>query len=388
MFPLFPLPQSKLFLLKPVFLLGILMISAGVQAQNCLNRITVESGEQHFSCTDVTVTSDGPVIYFTFCNIGPYWIGHAGWGFPSSFTFTFSKPVAGVTLDFHGFDYHDPPPPPQYEVVTLDINGAPFPFPNAGVPIDCPWMPLAVVNASGGLQGDPAFGGGGSKNINISTPISTITVTNTAYNGNVGGVTFSIYFCCVPCVTKAGLIPSAPLNLCPDGIATVPPAGPNVLPPGTILQYILFSDPGDTLGSIISISNTPSFSFNPAVMQEGVTYYIAAIAGEELNGNVDLSDRCLDVSNEAVPVTWWPKPAVFFSTDTPDVCKGNCVDITAAFSGEPPFTLVYTSPYTGLQTKTFGTSFGIIQLCIPLTAPASSLSIEAIKLTDKFCICE
>ncbi|MFN0215810.1 MAG: hypothetical protein ACKVT2_16245 [Saprospiraceae bacterium] len=119
------------------------------------------------------------------------------------------------------------------------------------------------------------------------------------------------------------------------------------------MQYILFSDPGDTLGSIVSISNTPSFFFDPSVMQEGVTYYIAAIAGQEINGDVDLSDRCLDVSNAAVPVTWRPKPSVSFSIDNPDVCNGDCVNVLLEFTGDPPFSLTYATPFTGQTIKTF-----------------------------------
>jgi len=342
---------------------------------------------EQFPCSEVTVTSEGTVSYgYSIpCDVGPYYMAEGSW------TFAFSEPIGGVTFDFIALEFDGNPVgggPPTLDVVTLEINGAPFPFPNGGSPLGCggPNM-VPIVNGWGGLQ-SPGPWSGACRDLNIITPISTLKVTNTFYNGYAAGVDFAISFCCPPCVVKAGLIPSPSLNLCPEEVAIVPPAAPNVLPPGTMLQYILFSDPGDTLGSIVSISNTPNFAFDPSMMQEGVTYYIAAIAGKELNGNVDLSDRCLDISNEAVPVTWRPKPTVFFSTDTPDVCKGTCVDVKIEFSGEPPFTLTYNSTFNGLQTKTYTDYFGIIQYCIPPGEPEDKLHIEALKLTDKYCICE
>lgn len=354
------LRPGRLFPNPVILLFGLLLIKAGVQAQNCINRITLESGTQHFSCTDVTVTSEDYVDFWSWCGIGPYWIGFGGPGLPGSFIFTFSTPVAGVTLDLTAFDNHSNPPNfGAYEIVTLEINGAPYPFPNAGSPGGC--LGLVVVNASGGLEASPApgLGVGSCVGLNISTQITTIKITNTAYDGNTGGVMFNIYFCCDPCVTKAGLIPSAPLSLCSGDIATVPPAAPNILPAGTMLEYILFSDPSDTLGSILLISNTPTFSFDPAVMQEGVTYYIAAIAGNDLNGHVDLNDKCLDISDNAIPVIWWPRPTVAFSINKPDVCKGNCVDVQVELTGEPPFTLAYNNPFTGQTIKTFFGQAGI-----------------------------
>lgn len=373
---------NRIFLKRVCLLCGFIWTIIGVQAQDCTNKITAESGTQYFSCTEVTVSSGGYVGTTTQCNIGPYWIGA---GLDGSYTFAFSPPVAGVTLDFTAMDYHAFNPD-QYEIVTLDINGAPFSFPDAGVVGGC--LPHAIVNASGGLQASPLLAGGSCKGIQILTPISSITLTDTYYNGNVGGVVFSIYFCCTPCEVRAGLIPSSPLNLCPDELAIVPPAAPNILPSGTMLEYILFSDPSDTLGSILFLNETPSFAFDPAVMQEGIPYYITAIAGNQLNGHVDLSDRCLDISDNAIPATWWPKPTVVFSTNDPDVCQGECFDAHIEFSGEPPFMLTYSSTYSGQMTKTFFGPIGTIQLCVPGNVMPGDLNIQALKLTDKYCTCE
>ncbi|MEZ4933998.1 MAG: hypothetical protein R2788_17975 [Saprospiraceae bacterium] len=54
-------------------------------------------------------------------------------------------------------------------------------------------------------------------------------------------------------------------------------------------------------------------------MQTGVTYYLATIAGDNLNGNVNLTDDCLSISNASgggLVATG------LFCRPQPDVCGG------------------------------------------------------------------
>ena len=153
-----------------------------------------------------------------------------------------------------------------------------------------------------------------------------------------------------------------------------------------ILRYILFSNPADTLGSIVAISATPSFTFNPATMQTGVTYYLAAIAGDNLNGSVNLNDPCLDISN-AAQVVWRPLPTVTFSAANPNVCAGACTTVTATFTGTAPFTLTYTTPASGTVTQTFSGNTGTFQVCSAAGSPPGSLVVLATELVDAFCTC-
>jgi hypothetical protein len=182
------------------------------------------------------------------------------------------------------------------------------------------------------------------------------------------------------------MISASPLNLCPGTNATVPAATQTYLESNDILRYILFSNLNDTLGSIIATSITPSFSFNSATMQTGINYYIAAIAGNNLNGNVNLNDPCLDVSN-AVQVVWRPLPTVTFSAANPNVCAGGCTTVTATFTGTGPFNLTYTSPATGSVTQTFSANTGTFQVCTLPGAPPGSLVVTATELVDAFCNC-
>lgn len=194
--------------------------------------------------------------------------------------------------------------------------------------------------------------------------------------------------CLVNCTTDAGILPQGgPYNPCTNATLVFPAATQTTLDANDLLQYILFSNPADTLGSIIATSNTPSFSFNPATMQPGTTYYIAAIAGNSLGGNVDLNDPCLDISN-AIQVTWRPLPAVTFSTANPDVCAGACTTVTANFTGTAPFSLTYINPLSGSVTQTFSSNTGSFQVCAAAGAPPGSFSVQATALADAFCTCQ
>ncbi len=190
------------------------------------------------------------------------------------------------------------------------------------------------------------------------------------------------------CTTEAGTLPGGgSFNVCINTLLSFPPATGVMLDNNDLLQYILFSNPADTLGSILATSNTPSFTFNPATMQTGVTYYIAAIAGNNAGGNVDLNDPCLDISN-AIQVTWRPLPAVTFSAANPNVCAGACTTVTANFTGTAPFSLTYTNPVSGAVTQTFSGNTGTFQLCTAAGAPPGSLVVQATALSDAWCVCE
>ena len=190
------------------------------------------------------------------------------------------------------------------------------------------------------------------------------------------------------CTTDAGTLPQAgPFNLCTNSTFTFPPPTGTVLDANDILRFILFSNPADTLGSIVATSSSPTFTFNPATMQTGVTYYAAAIAGNNLNSNVDLNDPCLDISN-AVEVVWRPLPNVVFSVANPNVCAGACTTVTATFTGAAPFTLTYNSPASGTVTQTFSGNTGTFQVCTAAGSLPESLVVQATRVVDAWCTCE
>ncbi len=188
------------------------------------------------------------------------------------------------------------------------------------------------------------------------------------------------------CITHAGAMLEQTLHACINEPATLTHNGDEVLDNDDLLQFILFSDPNDTLGSIITISNTPTFTFNPATMQTGVTYYVAAIAGNNLGGNVDFDDPCFHISN-AAELIWHPLPEVELQTDNSDVCPGGCRTLTAVLTGSPPFTLTVSSP-AGIESFTFQSNTGTFEICPPPGMPPGSFTVQATTLTDAYCTCE
>ncbi|MFZ4477240.1 MAG: hypothetical protein ACOYPR_18735 [Saprospiraceae bacterium] len=189
------------------------------------------------------------------------------------------------------------------------------------------------------------------------------------------------------CVTFAGSVNNQTFNPCLPGNVTVPYNNNATLAGNDILRFILFSNPSDTLGSIIVQSGSPTIAFNPATMQTGVTYYLATLAGDNLNGNVDINDPCLDISNIAAQVIWREKPNVTFTVANPNVCAGGCTTITATFTGAPPFTLSYSTPGNGTQTQTFSGNTGTFQVCLPANAAPGSFQLTATSLVDAWCSC-
>jgi hypothetical protein len=188
------------------------------------------------------------------------------------------------------------------------------------------------------------------------------------------------------CITNAGSVTSALITKCINQTATVPFNNDANLDGNDVLQYILFSNPSDTLGSIIATNNTGLFSFNPSTMQTGVAYYLATMAGNNLNGSVNPNDPCLDFSNAATLI-WRPTPAVAFTVNTPNICAGNCQTINVTLTGTPPFTLTYnTSNNTGL-TQIFSSNTGTISVCVPAGASVGSSQVIATSLVDALCGC-
>lgn len=195
-----------------------------------------------------------------------------------------------------------------------------------------------------------------------------------------------------PCIcnTYAGSIVSNPNNPCGTNSIIVPYNNNAQLESGDILQYVLFTDLNDTLGSIIVQSNSPNIAFNPATMQQGVTYYIATIAGNNVGGNVDLNDPCVDISNVAT-VTWRPRPSVSFTVSNPDVCAGNCLTVDVTLTGSPVYFLNYSLVSNGNNVGTFFKAFvtntGTMQVCIPSGVSPGSLTVQTTSLTDAYCPC-
>jgi hypothetical protein len=206
-----------------------------------------------------------------------------------------------------------------------------------------------------------------------------------SYSSGLGAIPpgFPVLNC--TCQTDAGQTPTPSAVLCANESLTFDINGENI-ENNDLMQYILFTNPADTVGSIVVISNIPTFTFGPP-LQINTTYYFASVAGDNLNGSVDLNDPCLDFSN-ANTVIWKPLPGVVLTSVTNVLCEGTCLDITANFTGTPPFSMLYNTPVSSNNLLTSTTSSIVFPVCAPSGIPIGSFLVNAISVSDNVCTCE
>ncbi len=143
------------------------------------------------------------------------------------------------------------------------------------------------------------------------------------------------------CTTNAGTMnfSGAPYVFCSSFTNfSVPFSGGEILDGDDILQFVLHDNPGATLGNIIDVSNMPGFP-TPAGVALGQTVYVSAVAGnDDGNGNVDLNDPCLSVS-QGVPVSFYRPTLDIGNGGT--ICENDCFDIPLQFTGTPTYYIDY-----------------------------------------------
>jgi hypothetical protein len=366
-----------------LFLYGItgLFTPSNTAAQCEYAPIEHHSGTQQVACSDVTVTKSGSNDVLDFCNYGSYWIGSDATG---SVTFNFSPAISSVRIglaavnNVAGF---------ATEELRFQVNGAAYPIVDPGVDDGC--LSSCIITGAGNITCVPSdIGDGGSwSDVVITENITSLRIENAWILGSPNGTVVEVAVCCVPCLTDAGFIPDVGGPLCIPQPATTSEATAFILEGNDIMQYVLFTDPQNIINTIIQTNNLPTFEFIPSLMEAGVEYYIAAVVGSNLNGNVDLSDPCLDFS-EGIAFVWFPPPSVSYIVDNNNVCSGACVDVEATFEGNPPFTLTYTIGNEPPVTQTFEDMTGTFQVCIPVGTPAGAFSLATVSLTDDTCTCE
>lgn len=141
------------------------------------------------------------------------------------------------------------------------------------------------------------------------------------------------------CVTDAGSMPTLPQAFCEGDPATAAWNNDAALDADDVLRFILHDQAGTSVGTVFAQNSQPSFDLLPP-LTTGVTYYISAIAGNNLNGNVDLNDPCLSVT-PGVPVMWKPAPDASLSGDAA-ICEGGSAVLTFGGQGVFPLTVVYS----------------------------------------------
>ncbi len=139
-----------------------------------------------------------------------------------------------------------------------------------------------------------------------------------------------------------------------------------------LVRFILHDQPGPAPGNILATSNMPVFAFSPG-LQTGVTYYISAIAGNNVNGNVSTNDPCISVA-PGTPVRWKSLPTAALSGTTA-ICAGSSTTLTFSGTGDYPLTVTYLD--AGGMSQNI-----LIPGAAPVTLPVSPVVSGNYQLTQ------
>lgn len=143
------------------------------------------------------------------------------------------------------------------------------------------------------------------------------------------------------CFTSLGSFDTGAAQFCFDQDISVDAMIGANLDGNDVVNYVVVSVPANWQNTILDVNSTPDFVNDPSVYTCGTTYFILAVAGDDLgNGFVDPTDQCLVVSA--------PKPFQIlcpiqadFGSDVYEVCIGNTVSISFDFDGAGPFNVIY-----------------------------------------------
>jgi len=214
-----------------------------------------------------------------------------------------------------------------------------------------------------GAQANPTY--------TVSGIVGTLTDTTFTSNSSPGTQPYSVIIsnpagCTTTisgmpscaCATDAGTLTNAANGCLPSGTVSAQLSGNQSLDPNDILVYVLCTDPAILPLGILAQGNLPEFGFQTG-MTAGITYYIVAVAGNALNGTVDLTDPCLSVS-PGVPVVFHFQPLALIVGDQ-TLCEGNNASFQVQLSGVGPYQFVYAvNGIPQAPVSTSGNSFNIL----------------------------
>ncbi len=192
------------------------------------------------------------------------------------------------------------------------------------------------------------------------------------------------------CLGVAATPVQTTVNACIPANATVPFNNNQIPDFNDLVRYILYTNPSAPLSSIIQTNTVPEFTYTPPV-QPGVTYYVAQIVGDNLNGNINLLDPCLQIST-AVTVIWRPRPTLSALTvQNNNLCPGTCTTVSVTLNGTPPFAYSWEVQQNGSVVTPINVAFNVnsnpsnFQACVPASATSGGINVVICGLTDAYC---
>ena len=140
------------------------------------------------------------------------------------------------------------------------------------------------------------------------------------------------------CETDAGSLGEAAFEVCVTETVTVSHNADEFLDDNDALMYVLYAGTPNNVETVLVMAEDGTFGFDETVMEVGVTYYIAAIAGngDPIEG-MDLADSCLDYSL-GMPVFFNALPTAVISPNQ-TICDGGEASLIFDLEGEAPFTV-------------------------------------------------
>ncbi|MCB9285482.1 MAG: gliding motility-associated C-terminal domain-containing protein [Lewinellaceae bacterium] len=176
------------------------------------------------------------------------------------------------------------------------------------------------------------------------------------------------------CVSGAGVMDQNALEACAFESVSGTPAVATQLDGNDVLEYVLHTGSGTSLGIVVAVSDTPDFTFDPATMVCNVNYYISSVVGDDDGtGQVDLTDACLSVS-EGTPVIFHCLPTAMISGGGP-VCLGQSVSATFTMTGGGPFDVVLNDGTQDITLSGIGNGY-IWDLTPTQTTTYTLMSVE------------
>jgi len=115
------------------------------------------------------------------------------------------------------------------------------------------------------------------------------------------------------CTSDAGNMSMTPLSACADQQVTATHLGADILDGNDIAAFVLHTNPGAPLGTILDENITGVFGFLTGMAFE-TTYYISYVVGDDMGGLPNLADPCLAIS-QGQPVVFHEIPTANAGVD-------------------------------------------------------------------------
>lgn len=193
------------------------------------------------------------------------------------------------------------------------------------------------------------------------------------------------------CDAAVGTMSSNVIQVCGNGAAvgTYNAANEN-LGANFIKEFILHTNPGNTIGTIVNRNSTPEFSFTTG-MTYGMNYYISAVVGEDDgSGHVNLTANCLK-NSVGQAVIWHETPQPIASSNSP-VCVGSSLNLnvttftgaTYLWTGPNSFSSSVQNPKFTAQANHSGTYTVTVSLGACIATSSTSVTVSGNGQTVTF----